>query len=322
MYQVGIIGCGGIASDHHGGFAGSGRAEVAWVWDTDAEAVAKRAEEWGARAAESADALIEKADIVVIASPGFAHREYVEKAAAAKKAILCEKPIALSLEDALAMRAAVEAAGVPFMCAFTGRHSPDMLKMKNVLDSGEIGGVVSAWAYLAAPASSARWLEIEKTGHWRSSMELSGGRINEFCSHTINWLLWILGKPRTVYGKALHVTLGFSLDDADAGVVECEHGVGVLYVNRHAGVAKHSDYAVMGHGGSVTARNGKLQLKRMDEEPVDIEPESDVPSKQAHFLDCLESGEPTITGIDDAIDTLRVCLAFNRSAESGKVEDC
>ena len=93
-------------------------------------------------------------------------------------------------------------------------------------------------------------------------------------------------------------------------------------VNRHAGVAKHSDYAVMGHGGRVTARNGKLQLKRMDEEPVDIEPESDVPSKQAHFLDCLESGEPTITGIDDAIDTLRVCLAFNRSAESGKVEDC
>ena len=322
MYQVGIIGCGGIASDHHRGFTESGRAEVAWVWDTNAEATAKRAEEWGARPAESPDALIEKADIVVIASPGFAHREYVEKAAAAKKPILCEKPIALNLEDALAMRVAVETAGAPFMCAFTARHSPEMRRLKSVLDSGEIGGVVSAWAYLSAPAASARWLEIERTGHWRSSMELSGGRINEFCSHTVNWLLWVLGKPRTVYGKALHVTEGFSLDDADAAILDCEHGVGMLYVNRHAGVASHSDYAVMGHGGSVTARKGKIQLTRMDEEPADLEPEPDVPSKQAHFLDCLEKGEPAVTGIEDAIDTLRVCLAFNRSAESGKVEEC
>jgi len=46
------------------------------------------------------------------------------------------------------------------------------------------------------------------------------------------------------------------------------------------------------------------------------------PTKQQHFLDCIENDAEPLTGIEDAIDTLRVCVAFNRSAESGQVEMC
>lgn len=321
MYKVGIIGCGGISGSHYQGFADTGEAEVTRAYDILPEAMAEKAEAWGARTTESGKALIESdVDIVVISSPGFAHREYVEMAAAAGKAIICEKPIALNMQDALAMKDAVEDTGVPFMVAFTQRYDAPLVQLKTEQDTGRVGEVVSAWAQLYAPASTARWLEIERTGHWRSSMELSGGRINEFCSHSINWLLWVLGRPKTVYGRALYVTEGFDLDDADCALIECERGTGLLHVHRHAGVANYREYGIQGHGGSVTLRDGAVQLKAMDADPEPVTIQEDVPTKHAHFLACLESSATPRTNIDDAIDTLRVCLAFNKSAESGRVE--
>jgi len=323
MYRVGIIGCGGISDSHYQGFKNTGRAQVVAAYDTDAETMKAKAAAWEAGPAESADALMDSdVDVVTIATPGFAHREYVERAAAAGKHILCEKPVALNMEDALAMKEAVERAGVTFMAAFNPRHDPPMAQLREVQRSGRIGGTVSAWARLHAPASSERWRRIEKTGHWRASMELSGGRINEFCSHTINWLLWVLGKPLTVYGKALCVTEGFNLDDADYALLQCENGVGLLEVNRHAGVAPEANYGIMGHGGSVVLKDGNIRLALMDKDAVELPVDVSPPPKHEHFLQCIESGEPPKNGIDDAIDTLRVCLAFNRSAESDRVEKC
>jgi len=322
MYRVGIIGCGGIASSHQKGFADTGRAQVTAVYDVEAAAMKEKAQLWDAEPAGGADELIESVDIVAICSPGFAHRQYVEKAAAAGRHILCEKPVALSLDDADAMRAAVREAGVKFMVGFSQRYDPPLVQMREVQAAGRIGGTVSAWARLHSPASSERWRQIEQTGHWRSSMELSGGRINEFCSHSINWLLWVLGRPHTVYRRALRVTEGFDLDDADYALLQCEEGVGLLEVNRHAGVAQEQNYGIMGHGGSVVLKDGAVRLTPMDEETVEVPIDVTPPTKQQHFLDCIENDAEPLTGIEDAIDTLRVCVAFNRSAESGQVEMC
>ena len=151
-------------------------------------------------------------------------------------------------------------------------------------------------------------------------MELSGGRINEFCSHSINWLLWVLGKPKTVYGKALHVTEGFELDDADYAIIECEDGVGLLDVHRHAAIAADKDYGIQGHAGSVVLKDGKVLLTLMDEDTVEVPIDQAAPTKHEDFLRDIETGKPPVNGIEDAVDTLRVCLAFNRSVTTGPVE--
>ena len=322
MHNVCIIGCGGISEFHHNQFADTGRARTALVYDTDSEAAERRAREWGAEVMSSAAEMArDDVDIVVIATPGFARLDYVRMATEAGKAIMCEKPIALNLDDALAMKEMVDRSGAPFQVNFTQRYQPESAALHDVAASGAIGETVAAWARLDAPSSSERWLKIVESGHWRASMELSGGRINEFCSHSINWLLWTLGEPRSVYGKAFVVTPGFSLDDSDMAVIECEKGVGQLFVNRHAGVAKDRSYGVMGHGGSVALRDGKVLLTRMDQETEEVEVSDDVASGHERFLDCIERNERPLNHIDDAIATLRVCLAFNRSAETGRVEE-
>ena len=321
MYEVGIIGCGIISESHYKGFTRTGRARVTRVFDTDPEAAAGRAAEWGAEAAPDAGALINSVDLVTIAAPGFAHRQYVEAAAAASKPVLCEKPVALNMADALAMKKAVDDSGVPFLVAFSQRYDRPLAQLRALQREGRIGATVSAWARLHSPASTERWRTIEESGHWRASMELSGGRINEFSSHSINWLLWVLGRPLAVYGRALRVTEGFNLDDADYALITCEGGVGLLDVQRHAGIAPELNYGIQGHGGSVALKDEVVRLTLMDAEPVEVPITVEVTPKHEHFLDCVEGKARPLNDIDDAIETLKVCLAFNRSAAGGRVEE-
>ncbi|MBT3375630.1 MAG: Gfo/Idh/MocA family oxidoreductase [Lentisphaerae bacterium] len=321
MLKVGLIGCGGISPVHVNGFQATGAAKVTHIYDVDESCLAKRADEWEATPLPSGQAVIESdVDILVIATPGFARLDYMLAAAASGKHLMSEKPIALNLEDAEAMRAAVAASPGVFLTNFTQRCNPPLVTLQRAQQEGRIGGTVSAWARLHAPAPSARWREIEASGHWRSSKELSGGRINEFCSHTVNWLLWVLGKPQTVYGRALCVTAGFGLDDADYALIECENGTGLLEVNRHAAVAPEENYGILGHRGSVVVKDGAIRLTAMDGKPEELPLADNVPSPHQHMINCIQTGTAPNNGIDQAIDTLKVCLAFNRSAESGKVE--
>lgn len=317
-YSIGIIGCGNIAEVHHAEFTRTGRATIRAVYDLDPELAKTRADEWGAEVADSAEALVESVDIVVIATPGFARLEYVELAVRAGAQVLCEKPLALNLEEARAIEAAVSGAGT-FMVSLNQRYEPELVTLREVAASGQLGGLVSAWVRWHAPVSSERWRGIEASGHWRSSFELSGGRINEFSGHAVDWLLWVLGEPTSVYGRSLQVTEGFQLDDATYAVLNCEQGTGLLDVARHAGVRAERSYGIQGHAGSVALIDGVPWLTLMDAEPVRL-PVATPRGKHDHFLDCIESGAVPKTDITAGLDTLRACVAFNRSAASGRVE--
>ena len=85
-----------------------------------------------------------KPDAVVIASENSRHRALVERAAAAGAHVLCEKPLATSVEDAAAMRAACEAAGVTLMVAFPVRFAPSYRDAMAQLRSGRLGAVLGA----------------------------------------------------------------------------------------------------------------------------------------------------------------------------------
>lgn len=89
----------------------------------------------------SFDALLENKAIqaVVIAAPDRFHAEAIRAAAAAGKDILCEKPLALDLDDALQAMAAVERAGVRLQIGFMRRYDPAYARAKARIDAGEIG---------------------------------------------------------------------------------------------------------------------------------------------------------------------------------------
>lgn len=319
MIKFGIIGCGDIAEWHVKGFQETGRAQLAGVTSRSAESAAKAAAKWNVKAYSTVDELLKVVDAVAICTPGFARLEYIQKAAAAGKHIMCEKPLALNIDEALAIKKAVDTHQVTFMVAFNLRHDPRFRLLRQRQLAGDIGGTVSAWYRIWAPSPSSRWIQIQQTNHWRASAELSGGRINEFGGHGVNWLLWVLGKPKTVYGKAMVVTEGFTVDDADHAIIECEGGVGILEINRHAAVPADLGAGIIGHGGSVVLKDGKLLQTIVDKQTTEMAVPT-VVSKHAEFIDCIEKGKRPENDVDAGIETLRVCQAFNRSIQSGIVE--
>lgn len=106
-------------------------------------------------------------DAVVVASENTGHRALVERAAAAGAHVLCEKPLATTWEDGLAMREAVEAAGVLLMVAFPVRFASSFARLRATHDAGALGHLFAA--------RGANTGMLPRTRDWFTDPERSGG---------------------------------------------------------------------------------------------------------------------------------------------------
>ena len=125
MLNIGLLGCGRIGQVHGATLRTLDTARAVAVADAVPEAADKLAATLAARAM-TAEALIADPgiDAVVIGTPTTTHSDLIHAAAAAGKAIFCEKPIDLSVDRIRQVLAAVDEAGVPFMVAFNRRFDP------------------------------------------------------------------------------------------------------------------------------------------------------------------------------------------------------
>lgn len=116
-------------------------------------------------------------DAIYIGLPNGLHPEWVCKAAAAGKHILCEKSLALNLEDAKRMRAACWSAGVLLMEGYMYRHHPQWAKAEELIRGGQLGHILSVDARLSGyvPAEDHRW-----------DPELGGGALFDVTCYGIN----------------------------------------------------------------------------------------------------------------------------------------
>ena len=125
--KIGLIGCGSIARGAHLPAMDALRDRVALVAaaDLNREAAQAAASSWGADAYADGRRVVDREDVeaVVITTPEAAHREWTVAAAAAGKHVLCEKPMAPSLDDADAMVDACRRAGVHLMIGHSRRFT-------------------------------------------------------------------------------------------------------------------------------------------------------------------------------------------------------
>ncbi len=141
--RVAIIGTGGIAQAHHDGYVGAG-AEVVALADPHAPTLAKRARQWGVERTYSdfralfADGDV---DVVSICAPTAVHAPATLAAAAAGVHVLCEKPLALDLDQGHTMIDACRAAGVVLMVNHQLRSHGAVEHAKRILERGELGEV-------------------------------------------------------------------------------------------------------------------------------------------------------------------------------------
>jgi predicted dehydrogenase len=205
--RVGVIGTGFAGSTHARatvGLSGTRLTAIAAATVSEAEPLAA---ELGARVASDAASLCasEDVDLVVVASPTHLHADHVMLAARAGKHVLCEKPIARTLEDATAMVRACDDAGVRLAIGHVVRFFPEYRRAKELLDAGVLGR--PALATLTRGTVS-----VGSARAWYLDAAKSGGVVLDLMLHDLDVLRWWFGEPARVYGK--RITGGGPLDYA------------------------------------------------------------------------------------------------------------
>ena len=194
------------------------------LWDADAKRGKEAAQQFGVDFHGKLEAfLATDIDGVIICSENVKHREHVEAAAAAGKWILCEKPLATTLEDAKAMIAACKKAKVGLGTAFPCRYVERLQDLKQRLDNGEIGDLVAA-----ACTNNGQF-----PGGWFVDPALSGGgAVMDHTVHIADVMRWLTGKEFTkVYctkDSLLHDDI--KTDDVGSLHLEMEGGLKLSHV--------------------------------------------------------------------------------------------
>jgi UDP-N-acetylglucosamine 3-dehydrogenase len=194
-------------------------AELAGIWDADKQRGNKMAEQFETEFYAELDELL-KTDIiaVIICSENVNHKEHVLKAASYKKQILCEKPIATEVEDAIEMINACEEHDVILQVAYPVRFAPAIQKVKEIIQSGEIGEVIAVNATNHG----------QMPGGWFVEKELSGGgSATDHIVHIMDLLRWILNdEVKNVYAE--FDTRFYDIEVEDCGLVMLELESGVI----------------------------------------------------------------------------------------------
>lgn len=193
--RVAIVGAGNIAqSSHLPAYQKRDDLEVVAIADWNLARAQDAAEKFGIpKAFQNIDDMLTavECDYVDICVWNRSHADCAIKAAAAGRNILCEKPMAYNLEDALKMKEAVEKAGVTFMLAVPTRYSGEAQLLREMVDAGKLGDIYYAkTAYIRRRGTPIGWFtDTSKSG---------GGPIIDIGVHCIDRTWFLMGCPKPV----------------------------------------------------------------------------------------------------------------------------
>ena len=129
-----------------------------------------------------------RVDWVLVGSWNAYHRPHAVAALDAGKHVFCEKPLAITLEDCIAIRDAWRASGRKFAIGFTLRYSPHYLKIKELLDAGTVGKVISLEFNETLDFNHGGFIHSD----WRRLRKYAGTHLLEKCCHDLDLVNWLL----------------------------------------------------------------------------------------------------------------------------------
>lgn len=251
MLKIGLLGAGRIGRVHAINIAGHARSQLVAVSDVNEEAARSLADAYGAKATSSEAILADPSiDAVLIATSTDTHSDLIEKATAAGKAVLCEKPVDLSLERAQRCLDAVNKTGLPVMIGFNRRFDPNFSSIKASIAAGEIGNpeLLSITSFDPAPPPVAY-------------VKVSGGLFRDMMIHDFDMANFLMGDvPKTVHAAGTSIVdpeIG-KAGDVDTAVVTLTYADGRIAViknSRRAAYGYDQRVEILGSEGLLSAGN-------------------------------------------------------------------
>ncbi len=324
--RIGILGSGFMGSVHAAAWSRT-PAEIAGFFSVARAQAAGLAAKYNVRAYDSYEELLADCDVVDICTPTYLHREQVERAAAAGKHILCEKPLALTAADGRHMIAACQSAGVKLLVAHVVRFFPEYALAQQTVQRGEIGQV-------AVIRLSRCSFQPRLTGdrNWFLDPAKSGGMIMDLMIHDFDYARWIGGEVVSVFTKSVRGANPAAPTDYALAILR--HASGAIS-HIEGGWAYppplfRTSLEIAGSRGLIEHPFGSsTPLEVVLTEKVGNDAEIAVPTSPLiedpylteirHFYDVLAGhlSAPRVTG-EDALAAVQIALAAIRSAQTGQ----
>src|SRR6476469_7066835 len=327
MTDVALFGAGRIGTIHAGNVVRLPGVRLKYVVDVDRAAAEALATTHGAQVAE-ADAVFGDAGVtaVVIASSTATHADLIVRAAKARKAIFCEKPVDLALDRARSCASVVREAGVACLIGFQRRYDPTFASLKHRIDSGEIGTpemlVVTSRDPGAPPVDYIR---------------RSGGIFKDMLIHDFDIFRWIIGdEAQTVYAAGSCLTdpaIETAGDiDATAVTIRTRHGhLAQINTIRRAAYGYDQRFEVIGSKGMLQAGNHRpTEVVLWSSGAITADkPEhffleryrAAYAAEMAHFFDVVAGRAAPKTTIDDGVAALALAEAATTSWREKRIVD-
>ncbi|MHB2153719.1 Gfo/Idh/MocA family protein [Calditrichota bacterium GD2] len=319
--KVGIAGCGFMGEVHAESYQKLADVQLYAVAERNPEKLEQFSQKFGPlkKYRDVLDMIKDKEiDVIDICLPTPFHREPAILALQQNKHVLLEKPIALTLEDALAIKQAAEASKGQFMVAHVLRFWAQYSVIRNVFKQKQLGAVKEIYA------SRFNELPLWSEGTWIMEESQSGGLVIDLMIHDIDFVLWNLGKVKCVWSKGIPDEKNFHIQVM--AVLEFENGATAYieggYLNPQ-GAGLSSQMRIYGEKAllEMYAHENHIRLT----ESGGIKKQLEIPSidgyfeEIAYFVDCIKQNkEPSVITIDEAIESLNVCLALKKALKDNR----
>ncbi|MCL2499148.1 MAG: Gfo/Idh/MocA family oxidoreductase [Defluviitaleaceae bacterium] len=347
--KIGIIGVGGISAFHIENYLKNERVELYAFCDVNEAQLHKMAVKYGIKRtyphAAQMLADLPELDAVSVCTWNSAHAPCVIAALDAGKDVLCEKPMALTLQESLEMQAAAKKSGKLLMIGFVRRFGKDCKIVNDFIESGMLGDVYYAKAvYLRRHGCPGGW--------FGDKSRAGGGPLIDLGVHVIDMTRYLMGNPKpvSVYGATYQklrdrpgvkdVSPFASISKSDNDIFDVEDlAVALIRYDNGAVLNLETSFSLnikddrgyvelMGDKGGVrignevdfyTNINGYLSnIDFGGRAAVDFN--ENFTNEINHFIDCITKGVPCQSPMEDGVELMRILDTIYRSAKSGHEE--
>jgi predicted dehydrogenase len=337
--RIGIIGAGAIAIGRHiPAFLQLGDiAEITSISDVNVEAAKRAADQFNVpHYFTSYQEMWPHVDAVVVCTPNKFHREITVAALDAGKHVLCEKPMALTVEECSEMAEAEKRSGKILSVAYHYRFMKEAQAAKRVMEAGEVGNP------LVVRVQALRRRKVPGWGVFTNKDLQGGGSLIDYGCHLLDLTLWLLGNPEVIevsgqtYNKVSRESEQvnqwgafdsdtFEVDDHVTAYLRLSNGATVLFETSWA--ANIPDDAEMlsisGDRGGLEvfpfsvnkAENGMMLTTNADW--ISGEENPGLPQALNFVESCLGKTEPLVSS-EEAMNTSRVIERIYASSLMGK----
>jgi len=343
--KVGIIGTGSISNLHMAGYSALKNVEVVACCDINE----KRALDYAKRYSienvfTDYNEMLKMKDLdaVSVCTWNNGHAPATIAALKAKKHVLCEKPPAMNVGEAIEMEKAAKESGKLLMIGFVRRFGKNTRIMQDFISNGTLGDI-----YYAKTSCVRR---CGNPGGWFSDKKRSGGGpLIDLGVHMIDLARYLLGKPKAVaVSGATFSKIGTrnnvkmidryrpvdvddycDVEDMAVAMIRFDNGA-VLNVetsfSQHIKEEKLTLELYGSKGGAVIEPEMEIFTENFDY-LVDVKPvfaedydpfDANFKAETAHFIDCIENGTKCLNPVEDGVELMRILDAIYLSAETGR----